>query len=68
MDWKAVDERLVRRGELQLSLGFLGGYVNGFRVMNKKVGRRYALLWIFCWLCVTSSLCLTDSLRASPDP
>jgi hypothetical protein len=26
MDWSAVDERLIRRGELLLSLDFLEGY------------------------------------------
>jgi len=29
MDWKHVDERLIRRGELLLSLDFLKGYEFG---------------------------------------
>jgi len=44
MDWKAVDERLIRRGELLLSLDFLDGYNDELEAMNcKKVGRPYRL-------------------------
>lgn len=44
MDWKAVDERLIRRGELLLSLDFLDGYEDELKAMNgDKVGRPYAL-------------------------
>jgi len=44
MDWKGVDERLVKRGELLLSLEFLEGYDRELRRMNRgKVGRPYAL-------------------------
>lgn len=44
MDWKAVDERLIRRGGLLLSLDFLDGYEDELRAMNGgKVGRPYAL-------------------------
>lgn len=44
MDWKAVDERLIRRGELLLSLDFLDGYEDELRMMNRgKVGRPYVL-------------------------
>jgi len=44
MNWKTVDERLVQRGELLLKLGFLDGYEDELRVMNRgKVGRPYSL-------------------------
>jgi len=44
MDWKAVDERLIRRGELLLNLEFLDGYEDELKTMNGgKVGRPYAL-------------------------
>jgi len=44
MDWKGVDERLVKRGELLLSLDFLEGYDRELRRMNRgKVGRPYTL-------------------------
>jgi len=44
MDWKVVDERLIRRGEILLSLDFLDGYEGELRAMNwGKVGRPYAL-------------------------
>jgi hypothetical protein len=39
-----VDERLIRRGELLLSLNFLEGYDRELRRMNRgKVGRPYML-------------------------
>jgi len=39
MDWKYVDERLIKRGELLLSLDFLKGYGFELKSMNKgKVG------------------------------
>lgn len=44
MDWKVVDERLIRRGELLLSLDFLDGYDDELEAMNgKKAGRPYRL-------------------------
>ena len=44
MDWKAVDERLIRRGELLLSLDFLEGCDDELDAMNLvKVGRPYTL-------------------------
>jgi len=44
MDWKVVDERLIRRGMLLLSLDFLEGYDDELRTMNDgKVGRSYTL-------------------------
>jgi len=46
MDWKSVDERLIRRGEILLSLDFLENYEDELRAMNReKVGRPYALIW-----------------------
>jgi len=39
MDWKLVDERLIRRGELLLSPDFLESYYFELSVMNDgKVG------------------------------
>jgi len=32
MDWKAVNERLIRRGGLLLSLDFLDGYEDELRL------------------------------------
>jgi len=44
MDWNAVDERLIGRGELLLSLDFLEGYDYELSVMNDgKVGRPFKL-------------------------
>jgi hypothetical protein len=44
MDWKAVDERLIRRGELLLTLDFLDNYEEELRNENAgKVGRPYTL-------------------------
>ncbi len=44
MDWKCVDERLIRRGELILSLDFLKGYDLELSVLNDgKVGRPFKL-------------------------
>jgi len=44
MDWSAVDEGLIRRGELLLSLDFLEGYDFELSVMNDgKVGRPFKI-------------------------
>ena len=44
MDWNSVDERLIRRGELLLSLEFLERYDEELRAMNRgKVGRPFTL-------------------------
>jgi hypothetical protein len=44
MDWRLVDERLIRRGELLLSLDFLEGYDYELSVMNDgKVGRPFKI-------------------------
>jgi len=44
VDWQSVDERLVKRGELLLSLDFLESYDRDLRLMNRgKVGRPYML-------------------------
>jgi hypothetical protein len=37
MDWGAVDERLIRRGELLLSLDFLDGYDYELSLLNDGV-------------------------------
>jgi len=39
MGWKETDERLIKRGELILDLGFLENYKEELKAMNKgKVG------------------------------
>ena len=44
MDWKAVDERLIRRGELILELEFLGNQRKELKKMNEgRPGPRYKL-------------------------
>ncbi|RJS88767.1 IS5 family transposase, partial [Candidatus Bathyarchaeota archaeon] len=44
VDWNLVDERLIRQGELLLSLDFLEGYDRELGRMNRgKVGRPYML-------------------------
>jgi len=44
LDWESVDERLIRRGELLLSLEFLESYDRDLKSMNRdKVGRPYML-------------------------
>jgi len=44
VDWGSVDERLIRRGELLLSLEFVDGYDGELRAMNLgKVGRPFVL-------------------------
>lgn len=44
MCWKSVDERLIRRGELLLSLDFLESYGDDLKAMNRgKVGRPFTL-------------------------
>ncbi|MBS7635412.1 transposase [Candidatus Bathyarchaeota archaeon] len=44
MDWKAVDERLIRRGEILLSLGFLESYECELMALNRgRVGRPFKL-------------------------
>ena len=44
MNWKSVDERLIRQGELLLSLDFLETYDEELRAMNiGKVGRPFTL-------------------------
>ncbi len=35
MDWKVVDERLIRRGEILLSLEFLDSYEDELRAVNE---------------------------------
>jgi len=45
MDWRLVGERLIRRGELLLSLDFLKGYDFELSVMNDgKVGRPFKIM------------------------
>jgi len=44
MDWRRVDERLIKRGELLLSLDFLKGYEFELKSMNDcKVGRPFKI-------------------------
>jgi len=35
MDWKGVDERLIKRGELLVSLEFLERYDDELKAMNR---------------------------------
>jgi len=44
MDWGLVDERLIRRGELLLSLDFLEGYDYELSLLNDgKIGRPFKI-------------------------
>ena len=44
MDWRAIDERLIRRGEILLNLDFLDSYEAELKAMNlDKIGRPYTL-------------------------
>jgi len=44
MDWRLVDERLIRSGELLLSLDFLEGYDFELGLLNDgKVGRPFKI-------------------------
>jgi hypothetical protein len=44
MDWRLVDERLIRRGELLLSLDFLDDYDFELSLLNDcKVGRPFKI-------------------------
>jgi hypothetical protein len=46
MDWRRVDERLIRRGELLLSLDFLDGYGYELSLLNDgKVGRPFKITY-----------------------
>jgi hypothetical protein len=48
MDWGAVDERLIRRGELLLSLDFLDSYGCELSLLNDgKVGRPFKITIVF---------------------
>jgi hypothetical protein len=48
MDWRVVDEGLIRRGELLLSLGFLERYDLDLSVLNcGKVGRPYRVTYMY---------------------
>ena len=45
MDWGLVDERLIRRGELLLSLDFLDDYGFELSLLNDgKVGRPFKII------------------------
>jgi hypothetical protein len=46
MDWGAVDERLIRRGELLLSLDFLDDY-ELILLNDGKVGRPFKITIVF---------------------
>jgi hypothetical protein len=45
MNWKSIDEKLIKRGELLLSLDFLKEYDNELRIMNNnnKIGHPFKL-------------------------
>jgi len=69
MDWRRVDERLIRAGELLLSLDFLEGYELELSLLNdSKVGRPLSLrMGMLCssLSSVIYSLCPIGRLRAS---
>jgi len=44
MNWKSIDEKLIKRGELLLSLDFLENYDNELRIMNNnKIGHLFKI-------------------------
>jgi hypothetical protein len=48
MYWRSVDERLIRRGELLLSLDFLERYELDLSLLNYgKVGRPYRVTYMY---------------------
>jgi hypothetical protein len=48
MAWRGVDERLIRRGELLLSLEFLERYDLDLSILNcGKVGRPYKVTYMY---------------------
>jgi hypothetical protein len=48
MYWRSVDERLIRRGELLLSLDFLERYDLDLSLLNYgKVGRPYRVTYMY---------------------
>ena len=69
LDWERVDERLIKRGELLLSLGFLERYDGELRAMNRgKVGRPFSLTYshiVFLAVVRYLSIFLIGSLKAS---
>jgi hypothetical protein len=72
MDWRVVDEGLIRRGELLLSLDFLESYDLELSVLNcGKVGRPYRVTYMYVvFLAVVGifSVCRIGSLRVSLGP
>jgi len=53
MDWKSIDEKLIKRGEILLSLDFLKDYDNELRIMNNnKIGHPFKI-----------TICLIDKLK-----
>jgi hypothetical protein len=67
MDWRSIDEGLIRRGELLLSLDFLEGYGLELNILNDGKGDHLILKAILCssLLYVIYSLCPIGSLKAS---
>jgi hypothetical protein len=67
MDWRNIDEGLIRRGELLLSLDFIEGYGLELNILNDGKGDHLILKAILCssLLYVTYSLCPTGRLKAS---
>jgi len=60
MDWRRVDERLIRRGELLLSPDFLEGYDYELSLLNDgKVGRPFKITDRY--IVVFSQQCLSRS-------
>jgi hypothetical protein len=50
MDWRLIDERLIRRGELLLSLDLLESYDHELSVMNDgRLGVHLKPLTLITW-------------------
>jgi hypothetical protein len=70
MDWCAVDEGLIRRGELLLSLNFLEYYELSL-LNDGKVGRSFKITYgyiVFLAVVRYLSLCCIGRLKVSLDP
>jgi len=63
MDWRLVDERLIRRGELLLNLDFLEDFELSL-LNDGKIGRPFKITMsiLFSWP-LSASLCPIGGLR-----
>ena len=66
MDWRVVDERLIRRGEFLLSLDFLESYGAELMALNRLIRRLPSADYSWIRRCIlTLNLSSYDSLRGS---